>query len=374
MASPADPGEQALLDQARTQLSRLLPSYFELSNAPIDQGGLSEGPDALWQLKERASGYGLILVEAKRTLTPRDVTRLRERLPGPIRRLMSDPTVLVVAPWLSPRTRALLEESGYSYLDFTGNVRMRMDRPALFLRLQGSDRDPQPRPRSRAGIEGPKARRLVRMLVDSRPPQRSADLARAGGLTAGYVSKLLESLDDQALVERGGRGLVTFADWQGLIAAGAMRYDLFRANTAQTFIAQEGAAALYARIGKASDLPDAVVTGSFAASRIAPIAAPVQLILYSTEFDEMRSFGRLLPAERGADVVLLRPEDPAQTRATRTIDGVRQVGLSQLVLDCLGGNGRLPEEGQAVLAWMRAHETDWRQDAPPLLDPTGANR
>jgi hypothetical protein len=281
---------------------------------------------------------------------------------------MRDPTILVVAPWLSPRTQVLLEESGYSYLDLTGNVRFRMDRPAVFIRLQGASRDPGSRPKARATLSGPKARRLVRLLVDTLPPQRPSDLATAGGLTAGYVSKLLESLDDQALVERDRRGVVTSVDWPSLLTAGAAGYGLLRNNAVATFVAQEGAAALYARLVKDEARPDVVVTGSFAASRIGQVAAPVQLVLYAGEPDEMRSFGRLLPTDRGADVVLLHPEDAAQLRATRIVDGLQHVGLSQLVLDCLSGNGRLPEEGQAVVAWMRENESGWRRNTLPALD------
>jgi hypothetical protein len=60
-----DLSERALLEQARERLSELLPRSFELGDASIDQNGPLEGPDALWQLKEQNSGYGLILVEAK---------------------------------------------------------------------------------------------------------------------------------------------------------------------------------------------------------------------------------------------------------------------------------------------------------------------
>ncbi|MEU4530779.1 hypothetical protein AB0F49_21375 [Micromonospora ureilytica] len=360
--------DSALLARARTQLAELLPENFELGDAVLDNQGPFDGPDAVWQLGEQNAGYGLILVEAKQSLTPRDVSRLRERLSGPVIRLMRGPTVLVVAPWLSPRTRTLLDESGYSYMDFTGNVRFRIDRPAVYLRLQGADRDPNPRPRPQARLQGPKARRLVRLLVEATPPYRLKSLAEAGSLTPGYVSKVLSSLDEQALVERDPRGMVEHVDWPGLLLSTAESYDMLRNNHASTFIAQEGARALYARMLVDVHRPDVVVTGSFAASDIAKVAAPTQLVLYVSDPDLMRQFGRLLPTDRGADVVLLRSEDTAQVKATRTVDGLRHVGLSQLVLDCLGGNGRLPEEGQAVLDWMRAHEDEWRLPELPRFD------
>jgi DNA-binding MarR family transcriptional regulator len=364
--------ESGLLEQARRRLTELLPKRFELSDAAIDDQGPVEPPDALWQLHEPNTGYGLILVEAKRSLTPRSVAAMRERLTSPVRRLMRDPTVLMVAPWISPRARALLEEAGYSYLDLTGNVRFRIDRPAVYIQLQGADRDPDPRPRSQARLDGPKARRLVRLLVDASPPHRAMDLARAGGLTPGYVSKILESLDDQALIERDRRGAVQYVDWAALLSAGAGRYDLLRNNSAAMFVAQEGAANLYARLLADAASPEVVVTGSFAASMLAPVAAPTQLLIYASDQAAVRQYGRLLPTDRLPDVVLLEPEDWAQLAASRRVGQVRHVALSQLVLDCLGGNGRLPEEGQAVVDWMRTHESEWRLPQLPLLATEGS--
>jgi hypothetical protein len=271
-----------------------------------------------------------------------------------------------VAPWLSPRSRRVLEERGYSYIDLTGNVLFKVNRPAVYIKLQGSDRDPNPPPRRPpAGLQGPKARRLVRLLVDVVPPYRLTDLAHTSGLTQGYISRLLEALDDQALIERDRRGLVEGVDWPALLRAGAEHYDLFKSNTTKLFVAPGGAAALHTRL-KEGTAPGTVVTGSYAAVAVAPVAAPAQLVLYTSDPDRIRQNGGLLPADRGADVALLRPADPSQLERARIVDGARHVGLSQLVMDCLAGNGRLPEEGQAVLDWMRQHERQWRlPELPP---------
>jgi hypothetical protein len=36
------------------------------------------------------------------------------------------------------------------------------------------------------------------------------------------------------------------------------------------------------------------------------------------------------------------------------------VNVPQLVVDCLSGSGRMPAEGEAVLEWMQANESEWR--------------
>ncbi|MEH1017907.1 hypothetical protein V6U90_33230, partial [Micromonospora sp. CPCC 206060] len=352
----------------RNYLVKLLPEHFELIDAPI--GGeetLPDAGDALWELKEQYSGYTLVLVEAKTSFTPRDVEKIHARLSGAVRRAMRDPVILVVAPWLSPRSRAMLEERGYSYLDLTGNVYLRVQRPAVFVRLPGAQRDPHPSHRGPARLYGPKARRLARLLVDVMPPLRLTDLARVGGLNRGYVSSLLQALDEQAVIERDRKGTVVDVDWPGLLTLAAARYDLLKTNTTSLSVAPAGAADLFHRLTD-DGAPPVVVTGSFAASAVAPIAAPAQLVLYTDSPSEVSQFGRLLPTDRGADVVLLRPEDEAQLARARQVGGRRHVGLSQLALDCLGGNGRLPEEGEALIDWMREHESRWRLRDLPELD------
>ncbi|RMI37446.1 hypothetical protein EBN88_19080 [Streptomyces triticirhizae] len=42
-------------------------------------------------------------------------------------------------------------------------------------------------------------------------------------------------------------------------------------------------------------------------------------------------------------------------------DGLRYVGPSQLVLDCLAGPGRMPAEGETVLGFMARDESAWRE-------------
>jgi hypothetical protein len=330
--------EAELMDRARERLSAVLPGYLRLA---------ADGSS--WSLADPAGAQQDIHVTATSSFAPRDVMRLDD-----------DPGNLLVAPFLSRRSRDVLESGGYSYLDLAGNICLRVERPAVYIKLQGADRDPAPAARPPARLHGAKARRLIRLLVDVAPPYRLTDLARVGGLNKGYVSTLLETLDEQALIERGRRGDVNDVDWPALLRAAADGYQLLRNNKAALYVAPAGATALYTALADRA-APHGVVTGSFAAAALAPVAAPTQLVVYSSDPVGLRKLGRLLPAERGADVVIVQPEDGRQLDNLRRVDGVAHVAVSQLVLDCLGGNGRLPEEGEAVLDWMRADVSAWRR-------------
>ncbi|HEX2416721.1 MAG TPA: hypothetical protein VHJ83_01170, partial [Micromonosporaceae bacterium] len=149
-------GEQDLLGQALSLLSDLLPEEFRLERQSSEPAGHVLPPgDAVWLLRTNDL-YTKLLVQAKRSLAPRDVDQVLGGLPDLIRQELGQSTVLVVAPWLSPRTRERLEERDYSYADLTGNVRLRTRRPPVYLRLHGSDQDPTPPERSLPQLHGPK--------------------------------------------------------------------------------------------------------------------------------------------------------------------------------------------------------------------------
>ena len=50
--------------------------------------------------------------------------------------------ILIVAPWLSSRTREILAAEGTNYLDLTGNARIRLEYPTVIINSQGANRDP----------------------------------------------------------------------------------------------------------------------------------------------------------------------------------------------------------------------------------------
>lgn len=312
----------------------------------------------------RASNVRATLaVETKRTLAPRDVDRLLGGVGRTLRALAPHVPILVVASWLSSRTRQLLSSEGINYLDQTGNASIRLDNPALFIQTEGAARDPSPGPRSKARVRGPKAGRLLRTLVDSRPPYGVRDLAEATGLAPGYVSRLLDALHDDALVERTRRGGIERVDIAGVLRRWAESYDVFKANEATAYLAPQGAAEALSRLTEGPVRADLAVTGSFAAVLLGPVAAPTLLAVYSEEPGALADRLGLLPADVGANVVLLRPFDPIVWERTQERGGMRYVAPSQTVIDCLTGNGRMPSEGEAVLSWMLANESEWRQPA-----------
>jgi len=325
--------------------------------------------DLIINVHDRQGGMASrVLVEAKTDLSPahaRNVLAPKVRL---MQQLTGDAAVLVIAPWLSPRTRQELEQRHYGYLDLTGNVSFRLTRPLVVIRTEGARHDPAPqRPAGRPQLGGSKAGRLVRFLADYRPPYRALDITKATGLSQPYVSRLLDALENEALIARERRTIIE-VDWAGIIRARAEQLDLLGSSDAVAMLAPQGLHrvldALSQNIEPYQEKPGPLaVTGPYATAEVAPTASGGQLMLY-VEHDAVspvrRELGLLGPASGGADVLLLRSPDPVVFERRRTVGGLPHVALSQLAIDSLAGPGRMPAEGEAVLQYMADHEKDWR--------------
>lgn len=372
------PTEQELLDHARDQLEVVLGPAWEVASVPISR---PDNPhiNAVWTVRRHDdSSQGVIMIEAKASLPPSAALHLIAARLDAFRERAGEP-VLVVSPWLSPRTREVLEQRGFGYLDLTGNVSLRLDRPAIAITTHGADHNPAPPARGRRGLTGPHAGRLVRELVDYNEPRRAAELASATGLSEGYVSRLLDTMADEALISRSTDRLVTNVDWPGLLRTRSTSYQLLKANHVAPALARRGRGRLLDDL-RSGTLP-VLVTGSLAAQAFAPTAVGGAVMLYVPagphSIDAVAKDLGLLRIDQSADadVLLLQPmsEGPLVRPHPERIDGLSNVGISQLVLDCLSGPGRMPAEGEAVLTWMREHENVWRR-ASPFADRRGEDR
>lgn len=352
--------ENALIEGAVAKLRELLPRQWEVTRsqeAPSEGMAVEE-----WLVAQDATGNSeAILLDPRLNPTP---AQLQSAYPNITER--PGAPVLVVAPYLSPRSRSVLDNATIDYLDLTGNVRVQLDSPALFIRTQGAERDPTPRQRPDRGFSGPTAGRIIRALSDFVPPYTVTELADLARVSAGYASRTLQALEREALVQRDRRGTVLSVDWPAMLRRRGSALTLFDRNRTVSFISRTGARGALESLAKIPTEKYAV-TGSFNAVRIRPVAAPVGLTIYTVDPDALAESLNLLPADRGADVQLILPRDEGIFDRASVADGIRWVAPSQLVIDCLGGTGRMSSEGEAVLDWMTENADAWRSQ--PVTEP-----
>ena len=289
----------------------------------------------------------------KRALQPRGVLMLRMYLQD--RRSANS---VVVAPYLSPAVRGRLQEAGLGFIDLTGNIRIVLSSPGLFIEASGADVDPDRQHRPSRSLRGSKAGRIVRVLVDRREPPGVRELAGLAGVNPGYVSRIAALLDEQALIERSGQGRILSVDWAGLLERWSQDAPLSSRGEQTTCLDPRGIRALTSRLGK-SNLRYSV-TGTLAVSEFAPVAATRLAVVYVESIDDAVSTLDLRISERGANVVLIEPEDDGVFAGNTLRNGLNVVAVSQAAADLLTSPGRGPAEAEALIAWMRENEGVWR--------------
>jgi hypothetical protein len=350
--------EPDLTQAAVVSLSKRLPPRWTVEAQP----NASNAED--WDLVVKSGsngGQSNLLVETRQSFAPRDVAELTGGLFRRIRDRSSQIPILLVAPYISPRARDLLVENDINYLDLTGNVRIALDYPGLFVVTEGAQTDPAPTTRGSRGLRGAKVGAVVRALVDACPPYTGTQLAKASSVNQGYVSRILDTLIDEGLVTRERSGPVIDADWPALLRERAAALTLFRNAGTFRYVARHGPQQLLDAIANLDPKEQPVITGSFAAVRLAPVAPPTQLVLYTTNPRLLASQLPLVEVESGADTVLIRPENKvAMSRPSIGEGELRFAAPSQVAIDCLSGSGRMPAEGEAVIEWMIANEATWR--------------
>jgi hypothetical protein len=364
--------DEQILELALAQVQELLPDSWTIQAIGQTSGPGGNSNNMMVTVTQRGMSAPAAIVELRRSFTPQDARKLLGgSLAHRLREMTGNTPIVVIAPYLSLRTRELLSDQRVSYVDLTGDVRLEMQN--LFVNIERTARNPSPRATPSPGLRGASGGRLVRVLADARPPYGVTEIAKAAGVDPGYASRILEALSDEALIEREPRGKVTDADWPALLRARARHLDLLGRRSARKYVARQGARQALASL---SDLRvDGLwaVTGSFAAVEIAPIAAPALLVIYAMDPNSMAARLDLLPADEGADVVLIRPPNYGPFDRTRELNGIEWAGLSQVVLDCLSGNGRMPAEGEALIEWMASNEPKWRREIGQLPPPAGSS-
>jgi hypothetical protein len=335
-------------------LEERLPQGWQIDVAMeprTDQGR----PDAIVTVRSPDGASTDVVVEYKTRIDPADVGAALAQLE---RWPQAQP--MVIAPFLSTRTRRLLSERGASWADATGNLRVALARPPVFVELAGATTNPFGRRDSPLkSLKGAGAAGVVRALCDYRPPFTVSQLARGAGLPVASVFRVVDLLLKESLVEKASkRGAIVSVDWAGLLARWCEDYSLLGSNRALSVLEPRGTDALLQKLREANR--DYALSASAVALRVAPVAPSRLIVVYSEAPEALAADLALAPADAGANAFVVEPFSPALMARTEMRDGLRCAALSQVAADLLTSPGRGPAEGEALMSWMRENEDQWR--------------
>lgn len=357
MPSKRLPSEMRIARSVEEILAQRLPPDWSL-RTKSDMPARRYGVDLLVEVISPSDEPAVLVIEIKRRVDPRLIPEAAEQVASRVSDDWPTARPVVAAAYLAPRSREILEDLGVGYVDTTGNVRIEMSTPGLFISTAGADRDPWPQDSDLQSLRGRGAGRAVRAIIDTAPPFGIRELASSTGASAATVSRVVDLLDREGIVTRQPRGPVLAVDWQAAIRRWAEDYDQLGSNTVTTLLEPRGLTAVEKKLAAARFAYAA--TGAFAAQRFDPIAPARTATVYVDDATDAASRLGLRETETGANIVLLEPFDPVVFDRITKRDGLRCVGPSQLAVDLLTGPGREPSQGEEILGWMTENKDAWR--------------
>ncbi|TDB98659.1 hypothetical protein [Actinomadura sp. 7K534] len=272
----------------------------------------------------------------------------------------------MAAPYLSPRTRELLADAGAGWYDSTGNMRVRLDRPGLFVERRGADRDPYSDAKDRRlrSLRGRGAARIVRSLLDDRVPIGVRELAARAEVSAATGSRVLELLVREDLIERNSEGAVVAVRKRSLVHRWTQDYGLTTTNNAVPVLAPRGIDRVLRDLADYRR-PYALTGAAALRAHLPPDAAAVApLALLAVFVDDVVTAQqelRLRPTDRGSNVLLIEPSDRVVYRESIVRDRLLHVSAGQTAADLLTGPGRSPEEGRQLMDFLATKDKEWAQ-------------
>lgn len=349
--------DNTILERALDSLRERLPAQWIVTRAAEEPRGTDYLPDALLKVRAPDGTTATVVVEVKQAVTPAVAAALASQL-NLAQSQSNAAASLLVARYLSPLARQRLRERGVSYFDLTGNARIALDRPAIFIEARGADRDPAPLRRDSRSLKGGSAARIVRALCDWKPPVGVRALARRAGTDPGYVTRILTLLESEDVLSRDRKGAVATVKWKDLLRRWAQDYTVTRTNRATAFLEPRSVDALLSRFSAYRG--NWALTGSRAVPRAASTAITRTVSCYVDDPERAVADLKLREGQAGANVLLLEPFDSVVWERTRKEGNLIRVAVSQCAVDLLTGTGREPSEAEALLVWMERNESVWR--------------
>lgn len=265
---------------------------------------------------------------------------------------------MLITRFLSPRARDLLVAKGWSYADATGNVRIAVESPALFIKLNGSERDPAPEARPLRSLRGPVAARIIRELIDRKPPYGVRELAFRSLTSAAMASRVVALLEREAIVDKDGRGPILGVNWRALLARWAEEYQFQRFNRVERYIALRGFAPMFEQLRVTGRRY--AITGPLFAERRRTLASSRLAMIYTDDVPALARELELGPSGAVANVLLAEPGDAVVYQRMKQEDGLWFVAPSQAAADLMTSGDRNPRLAEALMEWMAENEDAWR--------------
>ena len=205
-----------ILRECEVVLTRSLPPDWRLNIIYGDSRNTGVA-DAVFSLVTPQGETIDYVIEVQRRPTTRRVLDTADQVYGYLENGAFRGSALIIADYLSPRSRQVLKDANVSFVDATGNVRLVNASPGLFIEASGARKNPWTEDVPLRSLKGRGAGRAIRALVDTRPPFGVRQLGLKTSVPIATLSRVIDLLERDALLDRDEDGGVVAVDWMNTI-------------------------------------------------------------------------------------------------------------------------------------------------------------
>jgi hypothetical protein len=220
---------------------------------------------------------------------------------------------MVAAHFMGPNRRALLREMGIGYIDMAGNMYLRA--PGVLMEREGKP-NPSGYAREELNPYSDKASIVLRVLMDEPGRKRRIrEIAKAGDINPGWVSRVVERLVERGLIEFNRQSGVVLLRGEDMLKEWADVYDWRRNKFYYYYCHALDFRGVMERVARLDLGKDRIMALGFQAGAylVSPYASfdQVHVLIDGASFDSIRpDIERQLGLEsrrEGANLILVRP-------------------------------------------------------------------
>lgn len=271
---------------------------------------------------------------------------------------------VVLSPFISRAAQTQLESQGLSYWDPTGNLLLQSRSPFIWIKQEGSVKDPNPDARASAlqSLKGRSASEvMVRLLSDGRAAT-VRDLARESGVALGTTSRVLSLLRNEDFLEPTGGGPIVVTDPVRLARRWAEDYSFEKSFKAKRYFSILGSSVALERIRDSN--ANYALTGLAAQSlwykkdaRTAPLPTS-DLWLYTDDVARIEKVADLVPDSTNGSIMVAQTEFFGSGRENyRPVGNARTAWPWRVVGDLLSLSGRYAAAGSEFAEELASRPT-----------------
>jgi hypothetical protein len=337
-------GTNDLIDRFMSALRELGPRD-SLNEITLAKAARKDGADATIRWRVAGESFLLALDVKVSPIGP---------LPSPSKgiRAANDEVPVVLSPFISRAAQKQLEHLGLSYWDPTGNLLLQSRDPFMWIKQEGSAKDPSPDAKATTlqSLKGRSASEVIVKLLSNGRAGTVRDLARDSGVGLGTASRVVSLLRNEDFLEPTGGGPIVVTDPVRLARRWAEDYSFEKTFKAKRYFSILGSSVALERIRESN--VNYALTGLAAQARwyeedarVAPLPTS-DLWLYTDDVERIEKVADLVPDNANGTIMVARADFFGPTRENyRPVGNTRTAWPWRVVGDLMSLSGRYAAAG-----------------------------